>query len=52
MTRLLILVAVQSEAYVCSYLIAGIMGLNPAEGMDVCLLCWLYGVYVAASVMS
>lgn len=40
---------VQSEAYMCRYLIAGIMGLNPAEGMDACLLCWLYAVYVAAS---
>jgi len=44
--------AVQSEAYVCSYLIAGMTGSNPTEGVDVCLLCWLCVVYVAASLMS
>jgi hypothetical protein len=35
-------VAVRSKAYVCGRLITGIVGSNPAEGMDVsplCLLC-------------
>jgi hypothetical protein len=34
-------VAVLSKEWVCSRLIAGIVGSNPAEGMDVCLLCFL-----------
>jgi hypothetical protein len=32
--------AVRSKAQVWSSLIAGIAGSNPAEGMDVCLLCF------------
>jgi len=32
------LVAVQSEAWVCGHFIAEIVGLNPAEDMDVHLL--------------
>jgi len=31
-------VAVQSKDYVCSRLIAAIVGSNPVEGVDVCLL--------------
>jgi hypothetical protein len=31
-------VAARSEAWVCGRLPAGIVGSNPAEGMDVCLL--------------
>jgi len=34
-------VAVRSEAWVCSHLIAGIAGTNSAEHMNVCLLCLL-----------
>ena len=34
-------VAVLSKALVCGRLIAGIAGSNPAEGMDVRLLCLL-----------
>jgi hypothetical protein len=37
----LILVAVQSKAFVCSCLIAAIVGLIRTEGMNVCLLCLL-----------
>jgi hypothetical protein len=33
-------VAAQSETYVCGRLVAGIVGSNPAGGMDVCLLCF------------
>jgi hypothetical protein len=36
-------VAVWSKAWVCGHSCAGIAGLNPAEGMDVCLLCVLSG---------
>jgi hypothetical protein len=32
-------VAARSKAQVCGHLVAGIAGSNPAEGMDVCLLC-------------
>jgi hypothetical protein len=32
-------VVAQSKAYVWSRLVAGIAGSNPAQGMDVCLLC-------------
>jgi hypothetical protein len=32
-------VAAQSKAWVCGHLVAGIAGSNPAQGMDVCLLC-------------
>jgi hypothetical protein len=28
-----------SKALVCGRLVAGVAGSNPAEGMDVCLLC-------------
>ena len=45
-------VAVRSKASVCSCLIAGIAGSNPAEGMDDPLLCSLYVVQVAASATS
>ena len=31
-------VAARSKAWVCGRSLAGIMGLNPAGGMDVCLL--------------
>jgi hypothetical protein len=34
-------VAVQSNVKVCGHSIAGIAGLNPAEGLDVRLLCLL-----------
>jgi hypothetical protein len=32
-------VSARSKAYVCARLVAGVAGSNPAEGMDVCLLC-------------
>jgi hypothetical protein len=32
-------VVTRSKAYVCGRLVAGVAGLNPARGMDVCLLC-------------
>jgi hypothetical protein len=32
-------VAAQSKALFCGHLVAGITGSNPAEGMNVCLLC-------------
>ena len=41
--------AVGSIEQVCSFLIAGIAGSNPAKGMDVRLFCLLYVVRVAAS---
>jgi hypothetical protein len=41
--------AVRSKAYVCCRQITWIVGSNPAEGMDVRLLCLLCFVYVAAS---
>jgi len=41
--------AVRSKTHVFGRLIAGIVGSNPAEGMDVCLLCLLSVVLVAAS---
>jgi hypothetical protein len=33
------LVGVQSEVWVSSCVTVGIVGLNPTEGMDVCLSC-------------
>jgi hypothetical protein len=42
-------VSARSKAKVCSRLIAGIAGLNPAEGMDARLLCLLCVVQGAAS---
>jgi hypothetical protein len=33
-----IAVAVRSKAWVCGRSLAGIVGSNPTEGMDVCLL--------------
>jgi hypothetical protein len=36
-----ILVAERSKVWICSSSPAGIAGLNPAEGMAVCLLCVL-----------
>jgi hypothetical protein len=30
---------VRSKAYLCGRALAGIMGLNPTGGMDICLLC-------------
>jgi hypothetical protein len=44
--------ALWSEAFVCSYLTAGIVDSDPAEGMDVYFLCLLGVVQVAAAVMS
>ena len=35
---MLIPVAARSKAWICSRLLAGIVGSNPAEGVDVCLL--------------
>ena len=32
---------IRSKAWVCGRSLAGIVGSNPAEGMDVCLLCVL-----------
>jgi hypothetical protein len=32
-------VAALSKAEVCGRLVAGVMGSNPAWGMDICLLC-------------
>jgi hypothetical protein len=32
-------VAAPSKAQVCGRLVVGVVGLNPARGMDVCLLC-------------
>jgi hypothetical protein len=32
-------VTARSKAYVCSRLVAGVMGSNPAKGIDVCALC-------------
>jgi hypothetical protein len=37
-------VTAPSEAWFIAGSIAGIAGSNPAEGMDVCLLCLLYVV--------
>jgi ABC-type uncharacterized transport system permease subunit len=37
-TSTLIPVAAQSKAWVCSHSLAGVVGSNPAGGMDVCLL--------------
>jgi hypothetical protein len=37
--------AAWSNALVCGRLVAGVAGLNPARGMDVCVLC----VYVMLS---
>jgi hypothetical protein len=36
-------VVARSKARVCGRLVAAVAGSNPAQGMDVCLLC-LYGV--------
>ena len=33
--------AVRSKAYVCGFLNPGLAGSNPAQGMNVCLLCLL-----------
>ena len=35
-------VAERSKARVCRRSLAGVAGANPAEGLDVCLLCVLY----------
>jgi hypothetical protein len=37
--NVLIPVAVYSKAYVCGHLVAGIVGSNPTEGMNVYVLC-------------
>ena len=42
----------QPEAQVCSSLTAGNVAYNPAEGMDLRLLCLLFVVQLAASVTS
>jgi hypothetical protein len=47
--RMPIPVAAPAKAYVCGLLVAGIAGANPAEGMDVCLLC-LYSYVVLSCV--
>jgi len=36
----------ESKAWFCDCSLAGIVGLNPAEGMGVCLLCILCAVRV------
>jgi hypothetical protein len=36
----LIPVTARSKRKVCGRLVAGVAGSNPAEGMDVCLLCF------------
>jgi hypothetical protein len=41
---IMIPVAMQSKAYICNRLVAGIAGSNPAEGMDVCLLCLYFAL--------
>jgi hypothetical protein len=41
--------AVLSKAYICGCSNAGIAGSDPADGMDVRLLCLLCVVYAAAS---
>jgi hypothetical protein len=38
-------VASQSKACVFSHLLAGIAGLNPAEGMDICVVFIIQGQY-------
>jgi hypothetical protein len=45
----MIQVVVPSKAYVCRSSTAGIVVSNPAEGMDVRLLCLLGAWWVAAS---
>ena len=40
------------EGGFCSRLITGVAGSNPAEGIDVYLLCWLFVVEVVASATS
>ena len=40
MKKWLIPVAVWSKAWVCTHSLAGIVGLNPTRGMDVCVL-WM-----------
>ena len=37
-------VAVRLKAWVCGHSGTGIVGLNPADGMDICLLCFLFWV--------
>jgi hypothetical protein len=37
-------VAARSKSCVCGCLLAGILGSNPGQGMDVCLLLVLYVV--------
>lgn len=45
-------VVVWPKMWVCGYFIAGITSLNPAEGMNVRLLCFVYVVQIVASAMS
>ena len=45
-------VAARSKAYFCGPSIAGIVGSNPAEGMDIRLLCLMCVVQVAAFATS
>jgi hypothetical protein len=47
-----VLLVMWSKAKVCSYAIAGIMGLSLAEGVEVHLLCLLCVVWVATSAMG
>jgi hypothetical protein len=45
-------VAEGSKVKVCSLSIAGIAGSNPADAIEVRLLCLLYVMYIVASVTS
>jgi hypothetical protein len=45
-------VVLRSKAYFCGHSIAGIAGSNPADSMDVRLMCLLCFVYIAASATS
>jgi hypothetical protein len=44
--------AVGFEAQVCCRLVAGIVGSDPTEGIDISLLCFLCVVWIAAFAMS
>jgi len=49
---MLIPAALRSKVYVCSRLIASIAGSNPAEDMDVGLLCFLCAGQLTTSATS
>jgi hypothetical protein len=42
----------KSTAWVCGHSLAGIVGLNPASGMDICFLCILCVVQVHVPVLG